>query len=404
MTAKNLSDRTVQKIVAKAKRLTAGKRIRVGDGDGLWLQAGPSGASWLYRYKPPGRRNSRAMGLGPWPIIGLEAARKKRDEQRLVYLSGKDPKVQRQAARAAQLVELAKRKTFAQAMAEYLKEFKETWTTQHFQQWENSLNTYAVPILGGLYIADITAGHVRACVQPHWHDKVITMSRVAERIILILNRADHPKPITTEQLKLPTAARLLKHKPKRHFAALPYAAVPKLMAKLRQRGGPRALAVEFLILTASRVGEVRGLTWEQIDGNRWTCLRRGGKREYDHVIPLAPRAMQILKTMKPDITNSKALVFPKVPVNGLLELIRSLAYAKDEASIHGFRSSFSDWCDETTNAKPAVRDMALSHKVHSEVVAAYSRSELLDLRQKLANDWADYCGSAPVSKVVKLRT
>jgi integrase len=343
------------------------------------------------------------MGLGPFPIIGLAAARKKRDEQRLLYLSGKDPIAQRQAARAAELVSLAKRKTFAQAMAEYLKEFKETWRPKHFQQWENSLNTYAVPILGRLSIQEINAAHVRACVAPHWHDKVVTMSRVAERIILILKHADHPNPITTEQLRLPTAARLLKHKPVNHMAALPYARVPELIAKLRQHGGPRAKAVEFLILTASRVGEVRAMTWEEVDHNRWTLLRRGGKREHGHVIPLAPRAVQILNLMKPDITDPKALVFPKVPVNGLLELFRSLGYAKDEASIHGFRSSFSDWCDETTNTKAAVRDLALSHKVHSEVVAAYSRSQLLDLRQKLADDWADYCGSAPVSKVVKLR-
>jgi integrase len=288
-------------------------------------------------------------------------------------------------------------------MDAYLKEFKATWTTQHFQQWKNSLTTYAIPVLGKLYIADITAAHVRACVQPHWHDKVVTMSRVAERIILILRHADHPNPITTEQLKLPTAARLLKHKPVRHFAALPYAAVPELMAKLRADGGARALAVEFLILTASRVGEVRRLTWEQIDGNRWTCLRHGGKREYDHVIPLAPRAVKILKIMKPDIANQKAPVFPNVPVNGLLELIRSLGYAKDQASIHGFRSSFSDWCDEKTDTKAAVLGMALSHKIYSEVVAAYSRSELLELRQKLANDWAHYCGSEPIGKVVKLR-
>jgi hypothetical protein len=113
--------------------------------------------------------------------------------------------------------------------------------------------------------------------------------------------------------------------------------------------------------------------------------------------------MQILKIMKPDIIDPKALVFPKVPVNGLLELVRSLGYSKDEASIHGFRSSFADWVDERTSTKAAVREMALSHKVGDKVTQAYSRSELLELRQKLANDWANYCGSEPVSKVVKLR-
>lgn len=201
-------------------------------------------------------------------------------------------------------------------------------------------------------------------------------------------------------------ARKSKVAPVQHRPALPYAELPAFMTELRKHAGIAARALEFLILTVARTGEVIGARWREIDmaGKIWTVPAARTKSGREHRVPLSDRALGILK----GLTGSNepgAWVFPGMkpgkPLStmALLELLRGM---RPGLTVHGFRSTFKDWAAETTRHENIVTEMALAHKIDDEVEAAYRRGDLFAKRRALAADWADYCGE-PRGKVVKLR-
>ena len=274
-----------------------------------------------------------------------------------------------------------------------------TWRgPKSLQVWTSSLNTYVHPLIGDLPVAEVTPGHVMSVLLPIWSDKRETARRVKQRISAICrwavaqgHRTDDPAGILIDAA-LPRGDVKVQHLP-----ALPYREVAECLATVKaSQGASRSckLALEFLILTAARSGEVRKATWDEIDlgGAVWTLPAERMKANREHRVPLSPRALEVLDEAA-KLSDGEGLVFPgtrpgrPLSENTHSKLLRELGFA---TVTHGFRSSFRDWAAEQTSAPHSVMEAALAHTIRNKVEAAYARSDLFDKRRALMEAWAEY--------------
>jgi integrase len=360
------------------------------DGGGLYLKIDRGGSrSWVFRYGAQGRRYH---GLGPLHTITLAEAREKARVCRKALLDGIDPIAERKVRKAAAQLAAAKAITFADAAREYIASHKRGWKNQKSEtQWTSTLAMYAKPI-NKLPVAAIDTGLVLRCIEPIWADKTETATRVRARIEAILDWAkargyrDGDNPARwrgcVEHL-LPAKTKVT---PVKHYRAVPYAEMAAFIAELHQRDGTTADCLEFLILTATRTGEVLGATWDEfdLDAGVWTvpAARMKGRRE--HHIPLSNRALAIVRAQPRD----GARVFPLTEM-AMLQLLRRMGRRETP---HGFRSSFRDWAAERTDYPNHVVEMALAHTIANKVEAAYRRGDLFNKRRALMTDWATFRG------------
>src|SRR5690554_2613671 len=379
----------------------------VGGVSGLLLQVAATGAkTWILRTKIGTKR--RSIGLGGYPAVSLAEARRKAQETKDKIAEGIDPVEERKAARRALIAAQLSTMTFADAMRDYIemkaKEFK---NPRQRQQWENSLNTYAVPHIGKVPVREIALPHIKAVLDPIWEEKTETANRVRARMENILGWcAVHgyrsaQNPAQWKGYLDAVYASPEKIKNKGHHAALPVDTMPDFMKALQKRTGTAARALEFLILTASRTNEVigdkrigkAGITWQEVDLKRkvWTVPAERMKSGKQHKVPLTDAAVDLLKGMgqgQPD-----QLIFPgpkgDVPSNNFLSAV--LKRMDQPITAHGFRSTFKDWAREYTAYADEVSELALAHVNSDATRAAYARSELLDKRRLLMNDWEQYC-------------
>lgn len=371
----------------------------VGGVAGLLMQVTPTGAkSWIYRTTVGGKR--RNIGLGGFPDVTLAGAREKAREYRELIERGIDPVEQRQAARQSLIAEQGKALTFDDAARQFLtvksREFK---NPKHVQQWENTLRTYASPVIGKMAVSQIELPHIVQVLEPIWHTKTETAGRVRGRIEKVLAWAtvsgfragDNPARLKDNvDLALGKPSKIKKAK---HFTALPYAELPDFMAELSKRPAVSARALEFAILTAARSGEVRGATWDEIDLDAavWTIPADRMKAGKPHKVPLCPDAVEILREI-PRFEGSEFIF--TAPRGGKFSDVALTALLKRmdiKATAHGFRSAFKDWAREQTAYADEVSELALAHVNSDATRAAYARSELIDKRRQLMQEWANYC-------------
>jgi integrase len=382
---------------------TAGEGMHC-DGGGLYLQSdGGTRRSWIFRYIVAGRE--RQMGLGPIDIVPLAEARQVAAQCRRMRFEGKDPLDVRKAERTFAAVEAAKFMTFNQAAAAYIKAHRAEWKSpKHLQQWENSLAAYADPIFGKLPVAAIDVALILKCLEPIWSEKFETASRVRQRIESVLDWAkvkglrsgENPARWAGHlEHSLHSKARKVKHHP-----ALPYADIPAFMTKLRERDSVTRLAIEFTILTACRSGEVRWMPWSEVDleNKVWTIPADRMKGGREHKVPLSDPAIAVLARMF-QVRQKGELVFTGIQGEGTMrKALGAMGYAG--LTMHGFRSSFSDWVGDKTNHDSETREFALAHVKGDASEAAYRRSTSFDKRARLMTDWANYCNSAMVASIV----
>ena len=278
----------------------------VGDPPGLYLCVEGKGRSWILRYtSPTGKR--RDFGLGSYGDLPLAKARKKARQARDLVLEGIDPieakREQRYTLRAA----IAKRMTFDQCVTGYIDTHGDAWRNpKHRQQWQNTLDTYAGPVIGGLDVARVDTPLVLKVLEPMWKEKTETATRLRGRMENVLSWAtvrgyrsgENParwKGHLDQLLAKPSKVATVEH-----HAALPYQQIGAFMAELRQHEGIGAAALEFVILTAARSGEVRGATWAEIDlpAKTWKIPGERMKASRDHVVPLSDAAVAIVKRME----------------------------------------------------------------------------------------------------------
>jgi integrase len=389
------------------------------DGAGLYLRVGPTGGKgWIFRYKRGGRLHD--IGLGPVYTVSLASARQRAQKCREQRLDGVDPLTAKKEAKIAAKLEAAKAMTFRACAAAYISAHQDSWRhPKHRTQWSSSIATYVLPVIGELPVQSVDVGFVMKVIEPIWLKKPETASRVRGRIERILDWATargyrqgenparwrgHLEALLPPPAKAKRAARQQQGR-KEHHAALPYGDLPGFMAVLRQQVGVGGMALEFTILTAARTGEVIGARWNEIDqANRlWTIPGERMKAGKEHRVPLSDAAMAIVETMA--ASRRGDLVFPGRAAGKSLSdatLARVLeGLGRDDLTVHGFRSTFSDWCAEKTNFGPEVREMALAHAVGDKVEAAYRRGDLFDKRRQLAAAWASFCDGATGAEDVR---
>ena len=373
------------------KRMTTGFVRSAGpgrycDGQGLYLYVQSSGTrSWVQRLVIHGRR--RDIGLGSAQLVPLADAREKALVNRKMAREGGDPLAEKRR--------LASMPTFAEAARRVLEQKRAGWREgRHPQSWWTSLERYAFPRIGARLVSEVTSAEVLDVLTPIWHVKAQTARRVRERIRAVLEwavamelRSDNPCDRIRPVLG-PQQAAL------EHMRALPHQDVPAAIARVRASSGADVakLALEFLVLTAARWGEVRGAEWVEIDdrGAVWTIPAVRMKAKRRHRVPLPGRAVEILDAAR--ALGDGPLVFPGRAGSPLSEkrLRRLLQQQKIAAVPHGFRSTFRDWAAEETEHRREVIEAALAHVVTNKVEAAYARSDLFERRRQLMDEWAAY--------------
>ena len=374
----------------------------VGGVSGLCLQIAPNGTrSWILRAMVGGKR--REMGLGPFPEVGLAAARDKARSARSKIEEGQDPILERQRAASALRAAQAKSMTFEAAARELIDTRSDEWrNAKHRAQWTASLEAYAYPAIGKMLVGDIGQAQVLAVLRPIWKDKTETANRVRGRIEQVLDWArvqglregENParwRGHLDKLLAAPTKIARVSHHP-----ALAIDAMPGFITTLRNRKGMAARALELLVLTAARSGEIRGATWGEIDmaAAVWTVPAERMKAHKEHRVPLSPQALALLREI-PRIEGNE-LVFP-APRGGVLSDMTLTAVMRRmelEAVPHGMRSTFRDWAAERTNFPREVAEMALAHTIGNAVEAAYRRGDLFAKRAEMMAAWAGFCEGA----------
>jgi integrase len=302
---------------------------------------------------------------------------------------------------AARVVE-AKSISFREATERYIASHEAKWTRKHANDWVGTLQNHAFPIIGALPVSAIETGDVLRALEPLWRDKTETGSRVRARIEAILDWArvaglrDGQNPATWKGHLAHMLPRRSEVAPVEHHRALPYRDVPAFSAKLRTETSMNARLLQFIILTACRIGEARGAVWGEIDfpTATWTIPRERMKMSRPHRVPLSDAAIALLRDLlairRGDAVFAGRDFGRQAGATATRMLARQLAGTN--ITVHGFRSSFRDWCAEATDFPRELAELALAHSVGSEVEQAYRRSDLFEKRRALMQAWARYCG------------
>lgn len=364
---------------------------RYGDGGTLFLNIAPGGSkSWVQRLTVDGKR--RDIGLGGFPLTGLREAREKAFANRKLARDGGDPLTAKRRAKVP---------TFADAVEKVIAIHGEGWKDggKTAKVWRATLQTYAFPTIGDKRIDEVTTADTMAILTPIWVPKFETARKVRRRIGTVMKwavaqgyRQDNP---AGEAI---TAALPKRSVPVQHMPAVPHGEVAGAIEAVRRSGAwlGTKLAFEFLVVTATRSGEVRLATWSEIDIRRrvWTVPAARTKTGREHRVPLSSRAVEVLRKAKP-LGDGTGLVFPSMRGKPLSDMTLSKLIKEQgvDAVPHGFRSSFRDWAGERTNHPREVIEAALAHVVKNQTEAAYARSDLFEKRRQLMNDWAHYLGA-----------
>jgi integrase len=391
----------------KVERTKKPGRYRDGLVKGLLLQISRGGAkSWVLRYELHGREHM--MGLGSAGDFNLKEARERARAARQ-HLSDKvDPLAVKRAERSAAKLAAARALTFREAAQRYFDQHESKWTNSDYRdQFLASLERFAFPVLGDMDVAAIDTPAVLRTIEPQWRETTVTLDRVRNRMEQILDWCvvrDH-RPAGTNPARwkghldqvLPAPRKVA---PIVHHRALPYAEVPALVAELRRLDGPAPRALEFLILTAARSGEVTGMVWSEVDldGRTWTVPAQRMKGRRPHTVPLSDAAVELLRKLPRERGNPFVFVGPRAGRGlshmGLPYVMQRMSCA-DGATIHGFRSSFSTWAYEQTAHSNHTIELSLAHLVGNEVERAYRRSSMFGKRAALMRDWARFCSRPP---------
>ena len=350
---------------------------------GLFLRVQASPASpdgvrmtWAQRVRIGGRVTN--LGLGSWPKVTLAAARLAALENARRIHRGEDPRTPTLP-------------TFREVAREVIQLHRKAWTAAITEtHWKSSLAQNVYPKIGQKRIDKITTADVLAVLRPIWSEKPALAAKVRQRIGAVMKyalaqgyRLDNPAGDAIEAA-MPNKSRPV------HMEAVPHPAVPAAVEALRNGGGSIALAAEFVVLTACRSIEAFGARWDEIDGDLWTIPAARAKTRTPHQVPLSRAALAVLAQARA-ATGGRGLIFPAPRSGkplGRSTVRQHMKRAKVPGTVHGFRSSFRDWCAETGVARE-VAEACLAHVVKG-VEGAYLRSTLLERRRPVMERWGDY--------------
>lgn len=384
------------------RKVETAKPGKYSDGGNLYLIVSKTGGrKWVLRFTWRGR--PKEMGLGSAASVPLADARENAASSRRKIAQGLNP------------IEERKRDGGIPTFGELADEVRETLSAgfrneKHKAQWKSTLESYAAP-LRPKPVDTIVTDDVLSVLKPIWTTKAETASRVRGRIEKILDAAKAKGFRNGENPArwrghldhlLPKPSKLARG----HHAAMPYEGVAAFVGELRQRDATAALALELCILTAARSGEILGMQWPEIDLDRkiWTVPAKRMKAGREHRVPLSPRAIAILRRLEEQRAGD--FVFagqaPNKPLSNMAMqmILRRMKF--EDATVHGFRSSFRDWAGNVSSFSREVVETALAHVIGDKAEQAYRRSDALEKRRKLMEAWAAYCEPITPQKVISI--
>lgn len=372
------------------------------DGGGLYLQISPSGSrSWIFRFTIAGR--AREMGLGPLSLISLAQARKEAATNRQLVKERLDPIEARNRVDREKLFKAATGgTTFRLAAEAYIEDRKATWkNAKHAQQWTNTMDTYAYPLLGDSDVCDIDTEMIVRILQPIWMKKAETARRVRGRIKAILDAeavlghrtGDNPARYVDHLDRV--LPRTKRRQSVKHHPALPCEEMPAFIRKLETHPRRAARMLHLLILTAARTNEVQFARVDEFDLHTkvWTIPGERMKGNMPHRVPLSGSAVELVRE-----ATKKAkwgYLFPGFkegkPLSNMAMLKLLQIMDRKDITVHGFRSTFRDWVADCTDYPDSLAEQALAHTISSTTEAAYRRRDMLDRRRPMMEDWSRYC-------------
>ena len=369
------------------------------DQHGLFLHVRPSGAKkWLQRYTFQGRR--REIGLGSAKIVSVATARRNAHQNLVLVSEGIDPIEDKKQDSIIPRFEVAAREVY--------EESRPTWrNAKHAAQFITTLETYAFPVIGSMSVKEINSSHILRILSPIWVTKAETAKRVRQRLSTVFKycvaqqwRKDDPADIAIVKA-LPYLKKKVQHR-----KSISYNDVSDFIETVSKSsaGLSTKLGLEFLILTATRSGEVRNARWNEINGSLWIIPEGRMKAGIEHRVPLSNRCMEILEEAQ-NINQGSDYIFegtkPDKPLseNTFNKLMKELGL---EVHAHGFRTSFRTWTQEKTHYPNEVAEAALAHSLKDSAEAAYARSDLLEKRAEMMEAWAQFI-SASTENVISIR-
>ena len=386
-----------------ARKVETAKPGKYSDGGNLYLIVSATGSrKWVLRFTWRGL--AKEMGLGSASTVPLADAREKAASARRKIAQGLNP------------IDERKRDGGIPTFGEVADDVREALSAgfrndKHKAQWKSTLETYAAP-LRGKPVDTIATDDVLSVLKPIWVSKAETASRVRGRIEKVLDAAKakgfrngenparwrgHLDHLLPRPLKLARG----------HHAAMPYEDVAAFITELRKRDATASLALELCILTAARSGEILGMQWTEIDFDKriWTVPASRMKAGREHRVPLSLRAIAILRRLEK--LKLSEFIFPgqarKKPLSNMaMEMVLRRMKIED-ATVHGFRSSFRDWAGNVSSFPREIVETALAHVIGDKAEQAYRRSDALEKRRKLMDAWASYCGGSATGSVVNIR-
>ena len=384
--------------------------------------------SWILRVKVGDQR--QPIGLGSYPQVSLAAAREQAAKLSIEAKQGVNLKAKKTAQRSALIAAAAKNKTFQECAAAYMDSHSSDYTNdKHRKQWPATLVTYAYPIIGNMLVSEIAMRDVRNVLEQEtvvdkntkgklWYVKTETAKRLLGRIKTVLDYAtvnEYRSGTNPAQwtgflsTQLPSPKKIQK---KEHHPAVPYQQIGDFISKLRSNPSLSAKALELLILTAVRSGSVRNAEWTEIDfdNSLWVISPEHTKSRKEHRVPLQPQAIKLLKSL--NRLSGSNLIFPNrtnkalsdMALNQLMRGMRKRGELTGEGVPHGFRSTFRNWAAEQTAYPDEIRKAASGHTVGDSVKEAYQRTDLLDKRRNLMNEWANYIEHPTAKQSDNVRT
>jgi integrase len=388
------------------KKIAKLAKGRYHDRDGVYLELSATGrGSWLLRFQRDGRE--RWLGLGPLRNFTLDEARKRAREARQKLSDGVDPIESRREQKAKERLEAAKQITFAFAAGRYYDAYQAKWSAKHREAFMNTLRQYVFPLIGDLPVAAIDTGLVLSVLEPIWRTKHVTSRRIRARIELVLSWAtvrgyrqgDNPARWRGHLAEV-LPSKIVKVT---NHAALKFDDVPAFIEQLSKRQGIAARALEFIVLTASGTGEVLNARWSEIDFEKriWAVPSERMKGKREHRVPLTDRMIKLLKSL-PREGGDDGLVFigGKIgkPLSKMIlpDLLKAMGYG--HVTVHGMRSSFRTWAAETTAHPRECIEICLAHAVGDATERAYQRSDMVERRRQLMEQWGAFIASPPRAK------
>lgn len=381
-----------------------------GEVKGLYLRVTDSGArGFLLRYMLAGRR--RDMWLGSTREITLAQARDDARAARRLLKEGTDPLIVRHQQQAANKRQAGLNEwTFKKAAEAVHETLRPGWKNEkHAAQWINTLATYAFPKIGERPVGEIAVGDVLDVLKPIWNTKAETARRVRQRFDSVMQWATAHGYAASNPVEAATTLLAKQRDTIEHHAAMAVADVPGFVADLDKRTpSSGSLALRFLILTAARSGEVRGATWDEIDmqAKVWTIPAERMKAGREHRVPLSDAAMKMLGALQVSAKHigGSDLLFPGAKDKPLsdMTLAAVLKRMKVDTTVHGFRSSFRNWCAENGVSRE-LAERALAHVVADKTEAAYNRTDQFEQRRPLMQAWANFVTGKQKGNVVNLR-